>query len=78
MEKKYIGKTGIQFRKTLIGIGQGYWQTSPMALFDDSPIANGGYEIKPRIVIDDEEKNKFENLDQSIADKKMFSDDETI
>tara|TARA_A100001037_G_C14837523_1_gene494977 strand:+ start:27 stop:587 length:561 start_codon:yes stop_codon:yes gene_type:complete len=39
-------------------------------------VANGGYEIKPRIIIDDEEKNKFENLDQFIADKKMFSDDE--
>ena len=38
-------------------------------------IANGGYEIKPRIILNKEETNKFENLDEFILDKKIFSDD---
>jgi penicillin-binding protein 2 len=38
-------------------------------------IANGGYEIKPRIILDGNEKENFKNLDQFISDKKLFSDD---
>ena len=38
-------------------------------------IANGGYEIKPRIILDKEGKNQNTDLDQFIEDKKMFSDD---
>ncbi len=76
-KKKYIGKNWYLGETLHAGIGQGYWQTSPLQLcLMTAQVANGGYEIKPRIIIDDEEKNKFENLDQFIADKKMFSDDE--
>ena len=38
-------------------------------------IANGGYKIEPRIILDDKEKEKFDDLDQFINDKKLFSDD---
>ena len=38
-------------------------------------IANGGYKIEPRIILDSNEKEKFSDLDQFIADKKLFSDD---
>ena len=76
-KKKYIGKNWYLGETLHAGIGQGYWQTSPLQLcLMTAQVANGGYEIKPRIIIDDEEKNKFQNLDQFIADKKMFSDDE--
>ena len=76
-KKKYIGKNWYLGETLHAGIGQGYWQTSPLQLcLMTAQVANGGYEIKPRIIIDDEEKNKFENLEQFIADKKMFSDDE--
>ena len=76
-KKKYIGKNWYLGETLHAGIGQGYWQTSPLQLcLMTAQVANGGYEIKPRIIINDKEKNKFENLDQFIADKKMFSDDE--
>jgi len=50
---KYIG-TGWVLGETLIsGIGQGYFQTTPIQLcLMMAQLANGGYEIKPRIIDD--------------------------
>ena len=76
-KKKNIGKNWYLGETLHAGIGQGYWQTSPLQLcLMTAHIANGGYEIEPRIILDEEEKSKFEGLEQFIADKKMFSDDE--
>ncbi len=73
-KKKYIGKNWYLGETLHAGIGQGYWQTSPLQLcLMMAQIANGGYQIKPRIILDG--KEKFENLDQFIADKKLFADD---
>ena len=50
---KFIGK-GWYLGETLIsGIGQGYFQTTPLQLcLMMAQLANGGYEIKPRIIDD--------------------------
>jgi len=57
------------------GIGQGYWQTTPLQLcLMIAHIANGGYEINPRLVIKEKEKN-FASLEQFVEEKKNFSDD---
>ena len=38
-------------------------------------IANGGYKIKPRIILNDDENKKFSDLNKFIEDRKLFSDD---
>ena len=66
----YIGET------LHSGIGQGYFQSTPIQLcLMTAQIANGGYEIKPRIVYEKNNndlrnyiKSKDENSDQSSID----------
>ena len=75
-KKKYIGKNWYLGETLHAGIGQGYWQTSPLQLcLMTAQIANGGYKIKPRIILNEEDKQSFKDLDIFIADKKLFSDD---
>ena len=75
-KKKYIGKNWYLGETLHAGIGQGYWQTSPLQLcLMTAHIANGGYKIKPRIILSEKDKENFRDLDQFIADKKLFSDD---
>ena len=38
-------------------------------------IANGGYQIKPRIILDENENKKFKGVDEFIKNKEMFSED---
>jgi len=74
-KREKIGK-GWYLGETLhSGIGQGYWQTTPLQLcLMTAQIANGGYEIKPRLVVKGEEKD-FSSLEQFVEEKKKFSDD---
>jgi penicillin-binding protein 2 len=75
-KKKYIGKNWYLGETLHAGIGQGYWQTSPLQLcLMTAQIANGGYKIEPRLIINPKDKEKFKNLDQFILDKKLFSGD---
>ena len=75
-KKKHIGKNWYLGETLHAGIGQGYWQTSPLQLcLMTAHIANGGYKIKPRIILSEKDKENFRDLDQFIADKKLFSDD---
>ena len=75
-KRKNIGKSWYLGETLHAGIGQGYWQTSPLQLcLMTAQIANGGYKIKPRIILSDQEESKFKNLDQFLFDKKLFSDD---
>ena len=75
-KKKHIGKNWYLGETLHAGIGQGYWQTSPLQLcLMTAHIANGGYKIKPRIILSEKDKKNFRDLDQFIADKKLFSDD---
>ncbi len=75
-KKKYIGKNWYLGETLHAGIGQGYWQTSPLQLcLMTAHIANGGYKIEPRIILNKKEKQKFSDLDKFIANKKLFSED---
>tara|TARA_Y100001970_G_scaffold93214_1_gene117533 strand:- start:5333 stop:7267 length:1935 start_codon:yes stop_codon:yes gene_type:complete len=75
-KKKNIGKNWYLGETLHAGIGQGYWQSSPLQLcLMTAQIANGGYKIEPRIILDKQENNQFKDLDQFIKDKKMFADD---
>ena len=38
-------------------------------------IANGGYKINPRIILNENDNEKFSDLEQFIANKKLFSED---
>ncbi len=59
-KKKFIGKNWYLGETLHSGIGQGYYLSTPMQLcLMTAQIANGGYKIKPRILIDDE--TKYEN-----------------
>jgi len=50
---KNIGKSWVLGETLISGIGQGYFQTTPIQLcLMMAQLANGGYEIKPRIIDD--------------------------
>ena len=52
MEKKIYGKNWYIGETLHSGIGQGYYQSTPAQLcLMTAQIANGGYEIKPRILV---------------------------
>ena len=74
-KKKYIGKNWYLGETLHAGIGQGYWQTSPLQLcLMMAQIANGGYKIEPRLILDTNEK-KFNGLEEFINNKNLFPDD---
>ncbi len=74
-KRNKIGKPWYLGETLHSGIGQGYWQTSPLQLcLMTAHIANGGYEIEPRVIVtEDEEDNS--SLEQFVEEKKNFSDD---
>ncbi len=75
-KRKFIGKNWYLGETLHAGIGQGYWQTSPLQLcLMMAQIANGGYKINPRIIINENDNEKFNDLEQFIADKELFSED---
>ena len=58
-KKKYIGQNWYLGETLHSGIGQGYFQSTPIQLcLMTAQIANGGFEIKPRILFD-EKNNKL-------------------
>ena len=74
-KKKKIGKNWYLGETLHAGIGQGYWQSSPLQLcLMTAQIANGGYKIKPRIVVE-KGQNEFSDLEKFITDKKLYSED---
>ncbi len=61
-KKKYIGKNWYLGETLHSGIGQGYFQSTPMQLcLMTSQIANGGFEIKPRILINQKPQNNLKD-----------------
>ncbi len=66
-KKKYIGQNWYLGETLHSGIGQGYFQSTPIQLcLMTAQIANGGFEIKPRILFDKKNDNlkdylKFKN-----------------
>ena len=58
-KKNTLGKGWLLGETIITGIGQGYIQTTPIQLcLMTAQIANGGYKIYPKIVIDDKDKIK--------------------
>ena len=61
-KKKFIGQNWYLGETLHSGIGQGYFQSTPIQLcLMTAQIANGGFEIKPRIIFD-KKKNNLENF----------------
>ena len=57
-KKKYIGQNWYIGETLHSGIGQGYFQSTPIQLcLMTAQIANGGYKINPRIIFDKENNN---------------------
>ena len=57
-KKKALGKSWYLGETVINGIGQGYIQTTPLQLcLMTAQIANGGFEIKPRIIVDGKNDN---------------------
>jgi penicillin-binding protein 2 len=82
-KKNVLGKGWLLGETMITGIGQGYIQTTPIQLcLMTAQIANGGYKIYPKIVINNdktkEPKDKFEPLFKNaknikIVQEAMFS-----
>ena len=63
-KKKYIGQNWYLGETLHSGIGQGYFQSTPIQLcLMTAQIANGGFEIKPRIILDKSKSNLKEYLE---------------
>ena len=66
-KKKFIGKNWYLGETLHSGIGQGYFQSTPLQLcLMTAQIANGGFELKPRILMQNQKNNlkdyiKFKN-----------------
>ncbi|WP_440919349.1 penicillin-binding protein 2 [Candidatus Pelagibacter sp.] len=84
-KKNNLGKGWVLGETLITGIGQGYTQTTPLQLcLMTAQIANGGYSIKPRIIVDnntvsfEEAKNKFEEDSLFSEEKKLFENPKNI
>ena len=62
-KKKFIGKNWYLGETLHSGIGQGYFQSTPLQLcLMTAQLANGGFQIKPRIIFDKTNNNLKEYL----------------
>jgi len=91
-KRKNIGRGWVLGETLITGIGQGYFQTTPIQLcLMMAQLANGGYEIKPRIIDDrfalqstidawrEEFTFKNNNIDEHSPNlKKLFRNQENI
>ena len=73
-KKNALGKGWLLGETMITGIGQGYIQTTPIQLcLMTAQIANGGYKIYPKIIVDDE--NKIQPTDKYIP---LYKDSQNI
>ena len=84
-KKNNLGKGWVIGETLITGIGQGYTQTTPLQLcLMTAQIANGGYSIKPRIIVDnnpmslEETKRKLKEETLHAQEKKLFNDPKNI
>ena len=84
-KKNNLGKGWVLGETLITGIGQGYTQTTPLPLcLMTALIANGGYSIKPRIVVNnnpmslEEAKSKLQEETLHGQEKKLFKDRKNI
>jgi penicillin-binding protein 2 len=90
-KKNNLGKGWVLGETLITGIGQGYTQSTPLQLcMMTAQIANGGYAIKPKIIVDNnpisyedakqsmESGLSFDKNSESLLDKKLFKDPKNI
>jgi penicillin-binding protein 2 len=70
-KKNNLGKGWVLGETLITGIGQGYIQTTPLQLcLMTAQIANGGYAIKPKILVDNDPLT-FEDAKMSMQEQKL-------
>ena len=90
-KKNNLGKGWVLGETLITGIGQGYIQSTPLQLcMMTAQIANGGYSIKPKIIVDSnpisyedakqsmESQLLFDKESKLLGDKKLFKDKKNI
>ena len=90
-KKNNLGKGWVLGETLITGIGQGYIQSTPLQLcMMTAQIANGGYRIKPKIIVDSnpisyedakqsmESGLLFDNSSAELLDKKLFKNQKNI
>ncbi len=90
-KKNNLGKGWVLGETLITGIGQGYIQSTPLQLcMMTAQIANGGYAIKPKIIVDSspisyedakqsmESGLLFDSNSDALLDKKLFKDKKNI
>ncbi len=90
-KKNNLGRGWVLGETLITGIGQGYIQSTPLQLcMMTAQIANGGYQIKPKIIVDNnpisyedakqsmESGLVFDSNSQSLVDKKLFKNKKNI
>jgi len=90
-KKNNLGRGWVLGETLITGIGQGYIQTTPLQLcMMTAQIANGGYSIKPKIIVDSnpisyedakqsmESQLLFDTDSKFLGDKKLFKDKKNI
>ena len=78
-KKNTLGKGWLLGETIITGIGQGYIQTTPIQLcLMTAQIANGGYKIYPKIIVEDKKDNqpddKFKQLYKNSRNIKIVQD----
>ena len=76
-KKNALGQNWVLGETIITGIGQGFIQTTPMQLcLMTAQIANGGFKIYPKIVLNDDKKykDKFEPLYKNSKNIKIIQD----
>ncbi|MDC0445948.1 penicillin-binding protein 2 [Candidatus Pelagibacter sp.] len=72
-KKDNLGKGWVLGETLITGIGQGYTQTTPLQLcLMTAQIANGGYSIKPKIIVNNNPLN-FNQVKNSIKGKNLLN-----
>ena len=70
-KKNKLGKGWVLGETLITGIGQGYTQTTPLQLcLMTAQLANGGYTIKPKILVDNDPLN-FEEAKKAMQEQKI-------
>ena len=76
-KKNALGRNWLLGETIITGIGQGYIQTTPIQLcLMTAQIANGGYKIIPKIILDSktEEEDKFAPIVEDAKNMKLVQD----
>tara|TARA_B100001173_G_scaffold85946_1_gene73652 strand:- start:1656 stop:3560 length:1905 start_codon:yes stop_codon:yes gene_type:complete len=70
-KKNHLGKGWVLGESLITGIGQGYTQTTPLQLcLMIAQIGNGGYSIKPKIIVNNDPLN-FEQAKKEFKEKNL-------